>query len=35
MAKPTVYLEPTVISYYTASRTRDLIMAAHQEITWE
>jgi len=35
MAKPTVYLEPTGISYYTASRTRDLIMAAHQEITWE
>jgi hypothetical protein len=35
MAKPSVYLEPTVISYYTASRTRDLIMAAHQEITWE
>jgi predicted nucleic acid-binding protein len=24
-----------VISYYTAFRTRDLVMAAHQEITWE
>jgi predicted nucleic acid-binding protein len=35
MAKATVYLEPTVISYYAASRTRDLILAAHQEITWE
>lgn len=35
MAKPTVYIEPTVIGYYTASRTRDLIVAAHQEITWE
>jgi hypothetical protein len=30
-----VYIEPTVISYYAASRTRDLIIAAHQEITWE
>jgi predicted nucleic acid-binding protein len=35
MAKPTIYVESTVISYYAASRTRDLIMAAHQEITWE
>jgi len=35
MAKSTVYVESTVISYYAASRTRDLIMAAHQEITWE
>jgi predicted nucleic acid-binding protein len=35
MAKPTIYIEPTVISYYAASRTRDLIMAAHQEITRE
>jgi len=35
MAKPTIYIESTVISYYAASRTRDLIMAAHQEITWE
>ena len=35
MAKSTVYIESTVISYYAASRTRDLIMAAHQEITWE
>ena len=31
----TVYIESTVISYYTARRTRDLIAAAHQEITWE
>lgn len=31
----TVYLESTVISYYAARRTRDLIAAAHQEITWE
>ena len=35
MAEPTVYIESTVISYYAAFRTRDLIMAAHQEITWE
>jgi hypothetical protein len=35
MAKLTVYIESTVISYYTASRTRDLILAAHQQITWE
>src|SRR3989304_1854568 len=34
----TVYIESTVISYYTARRSRDLIAAAHQEITldwWE
>jgi len=31
----TVYIESTVISYYVARRTRDLITAAHQEITSE
>ena len=34
----TVYIESSVISYYTARRSRDLIAAAHQEITldwWE
>lgn len=31
----TVYLESSVISYYTARRSRDLIVAAHQEITLE
>ena len=34
----TLYIESTVISYYTARRRRDLIAAAHQEITldwWE
>jgi predicted nucleic acid-binding protein len=38
MKKPTVYIESTVISYYTARRSRDIIVAAHQEITlvwWE
>lgn len=31
----TVYIETTVISYYAARRTRDLVTAAHQEITLE
>lgn len=34
----TVYVESSVISYYTARRSRDIIVAAHQEITldwWE
>jgi hypothetical protein len=36
--KPTVYLETTIISYLTAKPSRDLIVAAHQQITadwWE
>ena len=35
---PTVYIESTVISYYTGRPSRDLIVAAHQELTrawWE
>ncbi len=35
---PTVYVETSVISYLTARPSRDLIIAAHQEITrrwWE
>lgn len=35
MPKPTVYVESTVMSYYTARASRDLIVAAHQEITRE
>jgi predicted nucleic acid-binding protein len=35
MAQPTIYIESTVISYYAAYGTRDLIIAAHQEITRE
>jgi hypothetical protein len=36
--KPTVYIETTVISYRVARPSRDLIIAAHQQIThdwWE
>jgi len=36
--KPTVYLETTVISYLSASPSRDIVVAAHQQITrdwWE
>jgi len=33
--KPRVYVETTVISYLCARRSRDLVHAAHQEVTWE
>lgn len=33
--KPGVYLETSVISYYTAQISRDLIIAGHQQITRE
>jgi len=33
--KPTVYVETSVISYYTARISRDLIVAGHQQITQE
>jgi hypothetical protein len=38
MVKPKVYLESTVISFYANRRSKDLIVAAYQEITsdwWE
>jgi hypothetical protein len=31
--KPKVYLETTIVSYLTARSSRDLITAAHQQIT--
>jgi hypothetical protein len=31
--KPTVYIETSVVSYLTAQPSRDLIVAAHQQIT--
>jgi hypothetical protein len=34
-SKPTLYLESTVISYLAAYPSRDLIVAAHQQITHE
>ena len=33
--KPRVYIEPYVVSYLTARSNRDLIVAAHQQITTE
>jgi hypothetical protein len=35
MLKPSVYIETTVISYVTARPSRDLIVAAHQQVTLE
>src|SRR3990172_12166867 len=35
MSKPALYLESTIISYLAAHPSRDLIVAAHQQITHE
>ena len=35
MSKPKVYIESTVVSYLTAEPSRDLLAAAHQQITRE
>ena len=38
MNRPTVYIESSVVSYYTARQSRDLLVLSHQEITrvwWE
>jgi hypothetical protein len=34
-AKPRIYVETSVISYLTARPSRDLIVAAHQQLTQE
>jgi len=33
--RPTVYIETSVVSYLTAQVSRDLVVAAHQELTIE
>ncbi len=33
--KPKIYLETTIVSYLTAKPSRDLVVAAHQQITLE
>ncbi len=33
MRRPTAYIESSVVSYYVARRSRDLIVLSHQEIT--
>ena len=35
MANPKVYVETSVISYLTAAPSRDLVLAAHQQVTRE
>jgi predicted nucleic acid-binding protein len=35
LMKPYVYIETSIISYYTARPSRDLIVAGHQQITQE
>jgi predicted nucleic acid-binding protein len=35
MPKPKVYIETTIVSYLTAWPSRDLIVAAHQQLTQE
>ncbi|MSS73706.1 MAG: DNA-binding protein [Candidatus Latescibacteria bacterium] len=35
MSKQSVYIETTVVSYLTARPSRDLIVAAHQQVTTE
>lgn len=33
--KPRLYIETTIVSYLAARPSRDLIVAAHQQLTWE
>ena len=33
--KPKVYIETTIVSYLSASPSRDIVLAAHQQLTRE
>jgi hypothetical protein len=33
--KPTVYIESSIVSYLTAKPSRDIVLAAHQQITYD
>lgn len=33
--KESIYIETSVVSYYVSKPSRDLIVLAHQQITWE
>ncbi len=35
MRKPTLYIETTILSYLAARPSRDIIVQAHQQITWD
>ncbi len=35
MMKPTVYIETSIVSYYTSRPSRDLVVTAHQQLTHE
>lgn len=35
MEKPTLYIETTILSYLAARASRDIIVQAHQQITWD
>lgn len=35
LSRPSIYIETSVVSYLTARRSRDLVRAAHQEVTCE
>jgi len=35
LEKPTLYIETTIVSYLAAHPSRDIIVQAHQQITWD
>ena len=35
MEKPTLYIETTIPSYLAARSSRDIIVQAHQQVTWD